>query len=322
MFPPHPRVKLNIVGSLRDREVACSASNHQGSNFVSCVWRTVSSHSSHHPKEVLLAQFSLYVHKCGLKPDSFHFQESWISPSRYRWNTNKCLHRGNWTLPYKAERQYLLSLHVSRYMSADTASRMCRAVLQNWQRDFPRDRWNLGFCWRVQGWVSPHARSPNYIRKPHVVPRLNQNVRGRWCDEASSWWINLQAFRTKNKNTGLKTSIGIWHLHMAYHKHCMDSDLPPRTVKVYVYFNLRDNWDIYTLIKCKILIKSTYRPDVAGNLGHYYFHITVLFRGQNQPVDQVTGAALLKYGQNCTRPMRDFFPIWKNLAYYTFPPTE
>ena len=55
------------------REVACSASDHQGSNFESCVWRTVSSQSSHHPQEVLLAQFSLYVHKGGLKPDSFHF---------------------------------------------------------------------------------------------------------------------------------------------------------------------------------------------------------------------------------------------------------
>ena len=74
MFLPHPRVKVNIVGSLRDREIACSASDRQGSNFESCVWRTVSSQSSHHPQEVLLAQFSLYVHKGGLKPDSFHFQ--------------------------------------------------------------------------------------------------------------------------------------------------------------------------------------------------------------------------------------------------------
>ena len=73
MFLPHPRVKVNIVGSLRDREVACSASDRQGSNFESCVWRTVSFQSSHHPQEVLLAQFSLYVHKGGLKPDSFHF---------------------------------------------------------------------------------------------------------------------------------------------------------------------------------------------------------------------------------------------------------
>ena len=69
-FFPHPRVKVSIVGSLRDREVACSASDRMGSNFESCVWRTV---SSHQPQEVLLAQFSLYVHKGGLKPDSFHF---------------------------------------------------------------------------------------------------------------------------------------------------------------------------------------------------------------------------------------------------------
>ena len=64
---------IQIQTSLRDREVACSASDRQGSNFESCVWRTVSSQSSHHPQEVLLAQFSLYVHKGGLKPDSFHF---------------------------------------------------------------------------------------------------------------------------------------------------------------------------------------------------------------------------------------------------------
>ena len=73
LFLPHPRVKVSIMGSLRDREVACSASDRQGSNFESCVWRTVSSQSSHHPQEVFLAQFSLYVHKGGLKPDSFHF---------------------------------------------------------------------------------------------------------------------------------------------------------------------------------------------------------------------------------------------------------
>ena len=76
---PHPRVKVSIVGSLRDREVACSASDRQGSNFESCVWRTVSSQSSHHPQEVLLAQFSLYVHKGGLKPDSFHFHAAFAN---------------------------------------------------------------------------------------------------------------------------------------------------------------------------------------------------------------------------------------------------
>ena len=78
MFLPHPRVKLSIVGSLRDREVACL--DRQGSNSESCVWKTVSSHSSNHPQEALLAQFSLYVHKRGLKPDSFHF----ISLSKIR----------------------------------------------------------------------------------------------------------------------------------------------------------------------------------------------------------------------------------------------
>ena len=65
-------------GSLCNREVACSASDRQDSNFESCVWRTVSSQSSHHPQEVLLAQSSLYVHKGGLKPDLFHFQPVYI----------------------------------------------------------------------------------------------------------------------------------------------------------------------------------------------------------------------------------------------------
>ena len=85
LFLPHPRVKVSIVGSLRDREVACSASDRQGSNFESCVWRTV---SSRHPQEVLLAQFSLYVHKGGLKPDSFHFWSPHIHliiSKKWRW---------------------------------------------------------------------------------------------------------------------------------------------------------------------------------------------------------------------------------------------
>ena len=64
MFFPHSRVEVSIVGSLRDREVACSASDRQGSNFESCVWRAVSSHSSHHnPQALLMAQYSLCVHK-------------------------------------------------------------------------------------------------------------------------------------------------------------------------------------------------------------------------------------------------------------------
>ena len=56
------------VGGVRIPHAVCV--RHQGSNFESCVWKTV---SSHHPQEVLLAQFSLYVHKGGLKPNSFHF---------------------------------------------------------------------------------------------------------------------------------------------------------------------------------------------------------------------------------------------------------
>ena len=63
MFLPHPLEKLGIVGSLRDRKVVCSASDLQRLNFESCIWRAVSSHSPHHPQEVLLAQSSLYVHK-------------------------------------------------------------------------------------------------------------------------------------------------------------------------------------------------------------------------------------------------------------------
>ena len=59
------------MGSRGDPEVECSASDHQGSNFKTCVWRVVSSHSSHHPQEVILPQFSQSVHKCGLKPHSF-----------------------------------------------------------------------------------------------------------------------------------------------------------------------------------------------------------------------------------------------------------
>ena len=46
---------------------------------------TVSSQSSHHPQEVLLAQFSLSVHKRGLKPDSFHFI---LPPNRFLLRSN------------------------------------------------------------------------------------------------------------------------------------------------------------------------------------------------------------------------------------------
>ena len=86
-----------------DREVACSASSdRQGSNFESCVCRTVSSQSSHHTHEVLLAQFSLYVDKGSLKPDSFHLYDRMVhcmsrpavNPSKHEDLTQCCLNVG------------------------------------------------------------------------------------------------------------------------------------------------------------------------------------------------------------------------------------
>ena len=65
--------KFNIVGNLRDSKGASLALDRQGLNFVSSVRRAVSSHSTQHPQEIPLAQFSLYVHTGGLKPYSFYF---------------------------------------------------------------------------------------------------------------------------------------------------------------------------------------------------------------------------------------------------------
>ena len=107
--------------SLRDREVACSASDRKGSNFKSCVWRTVSSQSCHHPQEVLLVQFSLSVHKCGLKPDSFHF----ISLLHYK-NKNE-----NWCHPkeplYESQKKYV----VQKSASAGNRTRATRVAGEN-----------------------------------------------------------------------------------------------------------------------------------------------------------------------------------------------
>ena len=77
-FEPHSglQVSKNVTSSLaRNDSIMCGtsmaemASNRQGPNFESYVSRPV---SSHHPQEVLMAQFSLYVHKGGLKPHSFN----------------------------------------------------------------------------------------------------------------------------------------------------------------------------------------------------------------------------------------------------------
>ena len=77
------------MGSLREREVACSASDYQCLNFASCVRRAV---SSHHPREVLLVQFSLYVHKGGLKLHSFHFFCPVFRPRTYVHLTHSHIH--------------------------------------------------------------------------------------------------------------------------------------------------------------------------------------------------------------------------------------
>ena len=128
MFLPHTRMKVSIVGSLRDREVACSASDRQGSNFESCVWRTVSSQSSHQPQEVLLAQFSLYVHKGGLKPDSFHFFCFEDSCVFYEYPARAIL-------PCKGKRQYLLTLQTSCWLyRAATQQTRHKVVLMLGQR--------------------------------------------------------------------------------------------------------------------------------------------------------------------------------------------
>ena len=73
-FTIHSYIHAILWGSPRDRVVACSVSDRQGANFESFVWGAVPSNSSHNPREIPLAQFSLYVHKCCLKPHSFHLQ--------------------------------------------------------------------------------------------------------------------------------------------------------------------------------------------------------------------------------------------------------
>ena len=63
----HEQPKFNIVGSLRDREVACSTSDRQDFNCESCVWKAVSSHSSHEQNKFinlfLVQKFSLTVYE-------------------------------------------------------------------------------------------------------------------------------------------------------------------------------------------------------------------------------------------------------------------
>ena len=99
--------------SFKDREVASSASDRQGSNSESYmyVWTAVSSHSPHHPREVVLAQFSLYVHKGGLDPpfNSFYFDSEWNQNS-WRYSEGMELWRGHFN-KINCNWKYLFSAH-------------------------------------------------------------------------------------------------------------------------------------------------------------------------------------------------------------------
>ena len=69
MFLPHPRVKVSIVGSLRDREVACSASDRKAR-----ISNPVAGGQCHLNHLIILRRFSWpsLAYMC-TKPDSFHF---------------------------------------------------------------------------------------------------------------------------------------------------------------------------------------------------------------------------------------------------------
>ena len=81
-FEPHSGLqvskKQNVSSSLTRKDSILW-------DFESCVWRAVSSHLSHHPQDLLLAQFSLYVRKGGLKPHSFYFLLSSLSSHIYQY---------------------------------------------------------------------------------------------------------------------------------------------------------------------------------------------------------------------------------------------
>ena len=80
----------------------------------SCVWRTVCSHSSHHPREVLQVQFSLYVHTCSLEPCSFHLSQMVMVKTAYQsWppiKTKKKLSK-NWLVCKRLHRYWLHQPH-------------------------------------------------------------------------------------------------------------------------------------------------------------------------------------------------------------------
>ena len=67
MFLLRSLAKIKYCGEPPRPTGSSSTSHRQGSNFETCVWRTESSHASHHFQKVFLAQFSPYVHKGRLK---------------------------------------------------------------------------------------------------------------------------------------------------------------------------------------------------------------------------------------------------------------
>ena len=82
-----------------------SASDRRGSNYKFCIWRGVSSHLPHRPQEVLLAQFSLYVHECDINPSIF-FCTTTVSHL--------------WTLTDKMGNVILISLWIAGYSTFNT----------------------------------------------------------------------------------------------------------------------------------------------------------------------------------------------------------
>ena len=64
IFLPRPPLRMQYCGEHPwPRDSAFGLNCPQGANFESCVWRVVSSDSSHHPQEARQAKFSLHVHK-------------------------------------------------------------------------------------------------------------------------------------------------------------------------------------------------------------------------------------------------------------------
>ena len=79
----------SIVGSLRDREVGCSASDRQGFNFESCVWRTESSHSSHHPRRFSWPSLAYTCAQRWPKIHTFHLRPRAMPMIMYYWRKER-----------------------------------------------------------------------------------------------------------------------------------------------------------------------------------------------------------------------------------------